>query len=285
MIDLLASLLPQIIIGLLVLAAVLFLISLQQLRRGRTGPYWRLRRTAGQRGGQLFLASIALFGIAFALALFSGLADLAYTRLRTMLNTDPDAPKGVALPTLTPTLRFTWTPTPSPTPTATHTPTDVPDTETPVPSPTPTETTTPRPSLTPSPTLTPSATFETVLAITPPASRVTPRQGAAINITAASSGLDSDGAVNPTTTFPAGTPRIYLTFTYRQMNDGITWTRILYRDGIQIQGGSYIWSLGENGESFFFFGSETGYPPGEYKIRLYLGEEEVEAFDFTVTPE
>src|SRR6185369_13068212 len=108
---LLVTLLPYFIIGLYVIALLAFVLSLQQLRRGRTGPYWRLRRTAGQRGGQLFLLSIALIGIASALALFSGLGDLAYRRLTGTLIVDPDIPKGVVLPTLTQTLRFTLTPT------------------------------------------------------------------------------------------------------------------------------------------------------------------------------
>src|SRR5690349_24894871 len=109
MTKLLVSLLPYIIIGLYVIAVLAFVLSLQQLRRGRTGPYWRLRRTAGQRGGQLFLLSIALIGIASAIALFSGLADLAYRRLTGTLVNDQNIPKGVVLPTLTQTLRYTPT--------------------------------------------------------------------------------------------------------------------------------------------------------------------------------
>ena len=83
---LIATILPYVIVAMLALALALFVLALQQLRRGRTGPYWRLRRQAGERGGQLFLASVTLFGLAFALAFFSGLADLALDGIRRSLS-------------------------------------------------------------------------------------------------------------------------------------------------------------------------------------------------------
>ena len=50
-----ARLLPQILLGMFIVGVLLFLLSLQQLRRRRTGAYWRLRRRAAERGGKLFL--------------------------------------------------------------------------------------------------------------------------------------------------------------------------------------------------------------------------------------
>jgi hypothetical protein len=287
---LLVSLLPYIIIGLYVIAVLVFILSLQQLRRGRTGPYWRLRRTAGQRGGQLFLLSIALIGVASALALFSGLADLAYRRLTGTLINDPDIPRGVVLPTLTQTLRFTTTPTAiTPTSsvtivTASPTPTLIRPSVTLAPSATNSATLTLTTTLTPTNTPVPSATFESVLALTPQASQRQPRAGASVKITTAAQGIAADQSpVQPGTQFSAGVQRVYFFLDYQTMDDGIGWSRILFRDGIPIQGQSYLWSLGENGSSYFFFGSEEGYPPGEYQVRLFLGDQEASTFSFSIS--
>src|SRR5690554_6241934 len=81
----LARFVPHIVVGLLILAFLLFLLAVQQLRVGRRGPYWRMRREAGQRGGQLFLMSVALFGVAAAIAFFSGFAALALGQFNALL--------------------------------------------------------------------------------------------------------------------------------------------------------------------------------------------------------
>jgi hypothetical protein len=283
MTELLAPLLPYIILGLFVLAVLLLLLSLQQLRRGRTGPYWRLRRAAGQRGGQLFLLSMLLFGVALALALFTGLADLAYRRLTASINSDPEAPVGVVLPSRTPTLQYSLTPTSTITATLTMTPTTEPVTDTPSPSVTPSPTATPTETVLPTLTLSPTATFENVLVFTPAPSARKPRLGATVEIVSAAMGVTAAGEpIEPALQFPAGVQRLYFFFDYRRMDDGITWTRILYREGVPIQGGSYIWSLGEEGANFFFFGSDTGYSSGSYKIQLFLGEDEVYWFEFSI---
>jgi hypothetical protein len=286
---LLVSLLPYIIIGLYVVGLLAFLLSLQQLRRGRTGPYWRIRRAAGQRGGQLFILSIGLIGIASALALFSGLADLAYRRLTGTLVNDPNIPKGVVLPTLTPTLRFTLTPTITVTSGVTvvtfpATSTLTQPSETLSPSATSTATLTSTPTPTPTNTSLPTATFESVLALTPLASERQPRAGASLTITTAAQGIATDQSpFQPGTKFSSGVQRIYFFFQYKAMDDGISWSRILFRDEIPIQGQSYLWSLGENGSSYFFFGSEEGYPPGDYQVRLFMGDQAVSTFSFSVS--
>jgi hypothetical protein len=51
---------------------------------------------------------------------------------------------------------------------------------------------------------------------------------------------------------------------------------------VPIQGQSYLWSQGESGESFFFFGDDLGYPPGNYEVRLFIGTEEASRLAFNV---
>ena len=285
-----ASLIPYIIVTLFLLAVILMVLALQQLRRGRRGPYWRLRRQASQRGGVLFLISIAMFVITFGIAFYSGLAAIAFRGIDDFFAGRSSGLAGVVVPTLTPTLEFTETATPTPTATATQTPTEVPTltaaaTATATLTDTPTATLTATPTATPTPTLTftPSPTVDSVLQLTPPAPGIAARSSARINITAADEVVSSNQTpVEPRTVFNAGIERIYLFMSYSDMDDGVVWSRVLYRDGQPVQGRAYLWSLGEEGSSFFFFGNEAGYPPGDYEARLYLGDEETSRFEFVV---
>ncbi len=295
MIEQLTDLLPSFIVAMLVIALVLFIMALQQLHLGRTGSYWRLRRTAGQRGGRLFLLSVGLFIAALALAFYSGLASVAYNQINLLLANDPSGLKGVALPTATnpgdPTRTPTATITPVPpsrtstgTATATPTPTHPPSaTPTSTATATPRATETPTATLTPSITRTPTPTFEAILNLTPVLSSRQPRQSAALDLTAAAEGVTLGGRPDqPGITFPAGITRIFLFFAYRDLDNGLAWSRILYREGIPVQGQSYLWSGGETGSSYFFFGDQAGYLPGEYTVRLFLGDQEMSRLTFTV---
>lgn len=287
-----ATFLTYLIVGLFIVALLLFLLSIQQLRRGRKGPYWRLRRQASQRGGVMFLASIGLFAVALAMAFYSGLAALAFRGVDDFFRQGRNGLVGVVVPTPTLTPAESDTPTPEPTATATFTetpvPTDVPtETATSTLTPTFTETSTspPTPTITPTPTetLTPSATFEQVLNLTPPVPGATARAGASIEIISASdTSAVPEAPPQDTPVLPAGLTRIYVFISYRSMNDGAVWSRVLYRDGLPVQGQAYIWGQGASGRSLFFFGNDEGYAPGEYEARLYLGDEEVSRFAFTI---
>jgi hypothetical protein len=268
------------------------------LRRGRTGPYWRLRRQAGQRGGQLILISLTLFGAAFALAFFSGLADLALNGLNAALSRNPDGLRGVVIPSLTdlPLLAAQdATTTPDARATAqtvrsdTATGTALSPSSTPQPSDTPSPTQTPSPTSTPTVTDTPTitatatSTFESVLQLTPPVSDQEPPRGAAVELLEAASGVTADDApVEPGTQFAAGIERIYFFIRFEDMENGVTWTRILFREGVPIQGQSYRWGMGESGESYFFFGDADGYPPGNYEARIFISAEEASRLTFSV---
>jgi len=266
---------PHLVVGLLALSLLLFLVSLQQLRRGRTGPYWRLRRSAGQRGGRLFLLSVALFGLALAIAFFSGFARIALrgAGVAFVLATDTpvpttEIPTRTPLPTLTPT--FTDTPAPSFTPTHTPTPTA-----------------TPTMTFTPTITFTASPTFETALHLaTLPGGRA-PRASATIRMNAADTQVSPDGApVEPRVQFEAGVQRLFFFFGYQNMMNGVAWSRVLYRDGVAVQGGTFLWSLGESGSGSFFFGDSSGYPPGEYRVEIRLENRITDTFSFTIfTPD
>jgi hypothetical protein len=286
-----ATLIPYVIVGVFLLALLLFVLALQQLRRGRRGPYWRIRRRASQRGGILFLISVGMFAITFALAFYSGLAAIAFRGLDDFINRRPSGLTGVIVPSDTPTLDVTLTDTPTAThtqtattvptvtaqPTATSTATS---TSTSVPTETPPATHTPTATNTPTPT----PTVDSVLQLIPPAPGIPAQPGAMVRITAADSAISANNTpIQPTTTFESGIARIYLFVSFQDMDDGVAWSRVLYRDNQPIQGQAYLWSQGADGSSFFFFGNEDGYEPGDYQVRLFLGEEEISRFAFTIS--
>lgn len=280
----LARYIPHVVVGLLVLAFILFLAAIQQLRLGRRGPYWRLRREAGQRGGQLFLLSVSLFGIAAAVAFFSGFAAIALGQFNALFYGSDDVEAASAptlthtLDTLTPAATDTATPMPTPTPTPTATLTETP-------TPTPTLTWTPTPTLTPSNTPTPTATYETALRLYQPLDARSPADNAVVRVLSADVAVSANNTpLQPRVEFPAGTTRIYLFISFRNMQNGVSWSRVLYRDGAALQGGTLLWSMGEEGSSYFFFGSDQGYPVGDYRVELSLDDKVTSEFEFRILP-
>lgn len=289
-------LLPYILGGMFALGVLLFLISLHQLRVRRTGAYWRLRRRAGDLGGKLFVVSIGLMTGAIALSAVTGLASLALRDVSDFLNRGPDDLYGIVLPpeaaltstheavsaALTATRVRVETLVP---PTASATNTPVPPTPTPVlptATPTPTATATGTPTAVP-PTLPPMLNLTAEFNVTPRPARSEFRltlEAAAAEMTAA----DMAGGTTPTLAaqFTVGIKRVYLFISFENMDNGVAWSRVLLRDGIPVQGNTLLWSLGEFGSSYFFFGDEAGYEAGAYEVRLYVGSQEASRYTFTV---
>ncbi|MEO0563115.1 MAG: hypothetical protein AAF125_13485, partial [Chloroflexota bacterium] len=59
----------------------------------------------------------------------------------------------------------------------------------------------------------------------------------------------------------------------------------LSRNGLLVEGDAALWNDGENGAKFFELEVADGYPPGDYTLRLYLGQDTVNEYDFTVNSE
>jgi hypothetical protein len=283
-----ATILPSILGGLFVAGLALLLLALFHLRRGRSGPYWRLRRQASMLGFRLLLAALGIFGLTIALAFYSGLATLAFRGLDDLFTGRAAGAVGVVVPTLTVTVPAAPTFPPTPTQPPTRVPTSAAATptltETAVPTLTATPTLTPTLTGTPTLTLTPSPTYEAVLNLAAPSALVTARPGALVEVTAADDAISANQTpLQPRAVFAAGTDRLYFFISYRNMTDGAAWSRVLYRDGVPVQGQAYLWSMGAEGASFFFFGSADGYAPGSYEVRMFLGEREVSRFPFVVS--
>ncbi len=276
--EILRTLVPYLVVGMLFLAVLLFLAALWNFRRGKREPYWRLRRAASLQGWELFLVALTMAFVAAAVCLFSGFAQAVLGgygpgQTPAAVLTAPTA----AVPTVT-------APPPSLTPiviTATPEPTLV--TVTPRRTPTravstapPTATMPPTATLltaSPSPSLSPTAS---PFGVTPLASSVTPLPTMSVQITAVDSAVTDDlMPVNPRATLEAGIRRLYFWVSYAGMIDGVPWERLLVYEGVPLQGGAYLWSGGETGTALYFFGDSEGFAPGRYEIRLSLGGETV----------
>lgn len=244
--DNLQNALPLLTGALFVLALLLFALSLRYFRRSRTDVFWRRRREAGQRGWRALVSSFVMIVLS--------IGSCACTVLFAIIAEDEPAPVSTEIGLISTPLPTDQIDTPVVTPPDTPTPVVVIITATPLY--TPTETAFP--------------TFAPL--VTPLVSDVTPLPGAAIRITALDDQIsDSLTPVNPRAAFRAGTTRIYLFVEFTDMAQGVIWRRELYRDGQLLDGGEYLWGHETEGSAYFFFGNDSGFQPGEYEIRLYIG--------------
>lgn len=252
--------LPYITGALLALALFLFLLSLQWFRRSRTDVFWRRRRDAGQRGWRSLVLS-------FILILLGGIS-CAFTVLTAIVNEDdsPSELTGIAAdPSSAPSaIKTPATPrivlAPVTLPPGPGLPLDTPTAVVVIITTTPVYT----PTETPFPTFTPLATS--------PVPDVTPLPEATIRIVALDDQIsDSFAPVNPRAAFRAGVSRVYLFVEFSGMAQGVPWKRELYRNGELVDGNVYRWGLETEGTGYFFFGNDSGFAPGEYEIRLFIG--------------
>lgn len=270
--------------ALFVFALLLMVFSLRLFRRSRNDIFWRQRRQAGQRGWRIFVLAIVLL---LASGFTCGLSGLAML----IDNDEPDSP-GTAVaapPSLTPdTVPSPATVEPSPTESE-KTAIGIDNSST-TPPPVDQIAGTPPGSVivvvTATPAVTPSLTvFPTFTPIvTPLNSTVTPLPYAQLRITALDDRIsDTLQPLNPRQQFDAGTTRLYLFVEFRSMTAGVMWRRELRREGSTIEENAYLWGLESTGSSYFFFGDDNGFEPGDYEVRVYIGAATEPASTMTFT--
>ncbi|MEL6272906.1 MAG: hypothetical protein AAFU54_16490 [Chloroflexota bacterium] len=303
---------PYIVGGAFVLSVLLLLLAAYNLRRRRTALVWRQRHDAGKLGGRLLFTGVTMLFSSVIIGVFSGVVIYAFDYTDEFFPPrNPYGLSGVALqyigtPTVDPTTAVptetatqTHTPPPTASPTMTSTPpppTDIPATQTPLPTAPPTE---PPPTEMPatavaavggpqqpvsnadanaSPTITP----RTVAGVATQGAEVT-RVPASIEIVSAADTI-ADGAPQQMATriFDPGITRLYFYVEYDGMDNGSKWSRILYRDGAPVGGGAYVWSLGQNGESYFVFSNQDGFAAGNYEVRVFVNNRVVQTFQFEI---
>ncbi|MBZ0317973.1 MAG: hypothetical protein K8L91_16250 [Anaerolineae bacterium] len=307
----LTDLLPTLTAGVLAIGLILFLLALRLFRRGRRASMWQSRRQAGRRGFRLMLTAVGFLGLSAMLCVttivFNSLdedegdnttpvADAATTESATVPTETPTAtPEGTVTDEateaateasavssggedqMTPSPENTVTLAPSRTASATASPSAT-TTSTATSSPTMTDTATmtitasPTDSPTGTPTITPFPTLP--INITPPVAQATHAENISMRIAAIAESLTADfQPLSPRETFEVGVRRLYFFIHFRNMNSGILWRPALFKDGAYLDGGTYLWGLQAEGESYFFFGRGSGFEAGSYEIRIYIGDE------------
>ena len=241
-------LLMTIIFGLCVLVAVW--VGWVQIRAARKLPYYLLRKERTLIGWRWFALAV-MFGIAGIVSASLGQRAI-YALYPPTPSITPTATK-TSTPTITPTLKNTATPTITLTPTVT-----------------PTATQTPTPSLPEeihvlllreTQTPDPEAVFSPVLV----AGRID-RQNLPIGA--------SDFYTNPV-------GRLFGTFTYNYLTNGLRWTAIWYIESEVICLETHAWDGGTGG-----YGYTECHPdiwlPGEYEIQIFLGDSWMVSKRFTI---
>ncbi len=161
------------------------------------------------------------------------------------------------------------TPTPSLTPTASETPTAT-VTLTPSITPTPTITLTPSITATPSATSTPEIPDALMVLFR---ETITPRPEAVFSPLEFSQRLDRlNRAIGPGEAFENPVPMLFGAFTYDALDDGIRWTALWYFGPEIVCSETKPWDGGTGGYGFTECAPLGGFQPGEYEVRMFLGE-------------
>ncbi len=117
------------------------------------------------------------------------------------------------------------------------------------------------PTATPLPTVTPSPTPVAFLNLTPDfnATPRPPTAGFSLTLITADTAVNPNGTpLSPRQSFPAGVKRIYFFINFAHMENGVAWSRVLYRDGVAVQGNTLLWSLGSEWQQLFLLRRRGG---------------------------
>ena len=94
---------------------------------------------------------------------------------------------------------------------------------------------------------------------------------------------EDDYCINPATSFPSGTPRVYTCWNYTGMQDGMAVRIVWLRDGQNLDEGSDSWQGGQEGRWWWWVGDEAGLDPGSYEAQFYVEGQLAQSGTFAVT--
>ncbi|KAB2905138.1 MAG: hypothetical protein F9K27_06505 [Anaerolineae bacterium] len=248
------------------------------VRSRNQASFWRQRRRAGRRAYNLSLLAALLLGCSLVFCLASWVSTMIPDD-----NKEDSVPPVVSVPTATPSYTPTTTASPAPsiTPailipvTFTPTVTSVPNTVAPsqvIPSVMPVTPTLILPTLPATPMPTVAAASEIVYA--------------ELRLVAVDDAIsDTWQVVEPDSTFPEGVQRLYFYFSYEQITTGTELQKTLLRNGETLMDRTDSWGVGESsGETFFFFGQDEGFMPGNYEFRITQSDQVLVSTLFTIEP-
>lgn len=271
--ELFDSPISYIIVILFLIAFVLLVIALQQLQRGRSNIYWRQRRAAGQRGGQLFLVAVTLFGITLVMAFFSGFAAIM---IDNIFNDDstPQETQSVSSEITPELLNINLEATIQSAVESTLTAQPTRDQQN---------------NLTPAPeneiiqpTANPFLVFQAIPS--PQADTIALPENSSIQITALSAEItDQFTAEVPQDEFLTGTKRLYIFMEFSGIPDDILWTRTLLHEGNVIYSRTEAWTMPEIGNQYIFI--DADFPAGVYELIITSGDIVMDSYEFTFVKE
>jgi hypothetical protein len=144
----------------------------------------------------------------------------------------------------------------------------------------PSATSTPRPATstsTPASSATPTPVPQTPTPTAPPATApVSAQMGP---ITFSTRITDKRQAVSPASDFSDSIDRVYATFPYSGMQDGLNWTQVWYYNGTEYSRGENRWEWG-NADRSYIFTRLVG--AGTYRLELYVNDDLLASAEFTV---
>jgi hypothetical protein len=241
---------------------IVIFFGIYALWRGRAAvsessnlPFFRMRQQRLLRGWQLVFWALVLFGLAAWLAFFGERAAFAVFPVTP-------TPSLTATPSLTPSpsLSPTITLTASLTPTLQFT-------------------------LTPSPSAIPEMPGEVSSQFT---SLVTPNASAVFSPLTFARGvnLNTYQAIDAGILFENPVEGMYAIFSYDQMQEGVQWTALWYRNGQLVHYETKPWDGGTGGYGFTeWLPDAEQWLPGIYSVQLFVGMEVESISDFEVQGE
>jgi hypothetical protein len=188
--------------------------GIRAIQKGRKVTYYRLSRRQVTVGWWTIVFALGLVGIAFLLGRFGEPVSFRYFQ---------------PSPSSSPTSTISLTPTISQTPTISLTPSI---------SPTPEFSYTPTVTTTPFLPMAIEAQFESI---------ITPDPAAIFSPLLFSLNVINFRAISPLTVFENPLKRIYVTYSYDGMTDGVQWTAILYMNGQLLKYDTGPWEGGTGG--------------------------------------
>jgi len=232
----------QVLVLLLFIGLLLSLsVGWQQIRSARGLPYFMLRRERLSRGWRWV-------SLAFALSMAMILVQI-FGRQAVYVILPPT-------PSITPTATVTLTPTITLSPTITCT-----------------STITATSTITPTGTETPTPVLPEVLAMVLLQETIAPNPDAVFSpIDVATRIDDKNRAINPAESFENPLGRLYGAFTYDNLQDGVRWTAIWYRGEDEVCIDTKAWEGGTGGWGYTDC-QPSQWLPGEYEIRMFLGDQ------------
>jgi len=82
--------------------------------------------------------------------------------------------------------------------------------------------------------------------------------------------------------FAIGSRRVYAFFSYSDVPAGAAWSYAWLSESGEMAREAATWVWGSAGQAYIFFGPAGGYEAGDYRVRLYMGDEFQAEATFTI---